>query len=205
MIDLYAAPTSNGLRARIMLEESGLPYELHVVDLTKGEHRSPEFLAMNPDGLIPVMVDRDGPGGASVTLPQSMAIQLYVAEKIGRFMPADPAERAAFWPVLMNASTDVGPALSAVFSVVRSDNPRSPSLGLFETKFKNHMTVWDKMLGDRRYCAGDEVTIADFSLYPVFLRCQQVTPALAEGFPNVDRWAGEIGARPAVARGVKFD
>ena len=129
MIDLYAAPTSNGLRAKVMLEESGLPYALHLVDMANGEHKKPDFLAMNPDGLIPVMVDEDGPGGKPITMPQSTAIQIYVAEKIGKFIPTDPAKRAAFWPILMNAATDVGPALSAVFAIARSSDPHGPSQG----------------------------------------------------------------------------
>src|SRR5690349_4379298 len=109
MIDLYAAGTSNGMRARIALEECGLPYTLHKIDLTKGEHKTPSFLAMNPNGQIPVIVDKDGPGGKPLTLSQSTAILLYAAEKSGKFMPKDPAVRAAALQALMNASTDVTP------------------------------------------------------------------------------------------------
>ena len=94
MIDLYAAGTSNGMRARIALEECGLPYTLNFIDLAKGENKTPQFLAMNPNGQIPVIVDHDGPGGKPVTLSQSTAILLYCAEKSGKFLPKDPAARA---------------------------------------------------------------------------------------------------------------
>jgi glutathione S-transferase len=95
MIDLYAAGTSNGMRARIALEECGLAYTFHPIALDKGEHKTPQFLAMNPNGQIPVIVDRDGPGGKPLTLSQSTAILMYCAEKSGKFMPKDPAARPA--------------------------------------------------------------------------------------------------------------
>ena len=95
MIDLYAAGTSNGMRARMALEECGLPYTFHRIDLTKGEHKTPQFLAMNPFGQIPVLVDSDGPGGKPVTLHQSTAILLYAAEKSGKHLPKDLAARPA--------------------------------------------------------------------------------------------------------------
>src|SRR5258708_8485832 len=109
MIDLYAAGTSNGMRARIALEECGLAYTLHPIDLMKGEQRAANFLAMNPNGQIPVIVDHDGPGGKAVTLSQSTAILLYCAEKSGKFIPKDPAARPAVLQALMNASTDITP------------------------------------------------------------------------------------------------
>src|SRR5205809_8000992 len=93
MIDLYAAGTSNGMRARIGLEECGLAYNFHPLDLGKGEQKSPSFLAMNPNGQIPVIVDSDGPGGKPVTVSQSVAVLLYCAEKSGKFLPKDPAAR----------------------------------------------------------------------------------------------------------------
>src|SRR5512132_1514289 len=125
MIDLYAAATSNGTRARIALEECGLAYKLHPVDLAKGEQKSAAFLAMNPNGQIPVIVDHDGPGGKPVTLSQSTAILLYCAEKSGKFLPQDPAARPAVLQALMNASTDVTPIFGALFGVVRSKEPHA--------------------------------------------------------------------------------
>ena len=113
MIDLYAAGTSNGMRARIALEECGLAYQLHPVALEKGENKTPQFTALNPNAQIPVIVDRDGPGGKELTLSQSSAILIYAGEKSGKFMPKDPAARAAFWQALMSASTDMTPTLGS--------------------------------------------------------------------------------------------
>ena len=114
MIDLYAAGTSNGMRARIALEECGLPYTLHPIDLANGQNRSPEYLALNPVGEIPVIVDSDGPGGGSLTLSQSLAIMVYCAEKVGKFIPTEPALRPAFSQAFMSAATDMGPMLGTI-------------------------------------------------------------------------------------------
>src|SRR2546423_8958562 len=115
MIDLYAAGTSNGMRARIALEECGLKYNWHPIDLGKGENKTPQFLALNPMGQIPVIVDHEGPGGKPVTLSQSTAILIYAAEKSGKFMPKDPAARPAMLQALMSASTDITPTIGTVF------------------------------------------------------------------------------------------
>src|SRR2546430_17733481 len=120
MIDLYAAGTSNGMRARIAVEECGLAYQLHPIDLQKGEHKSPGFLAMNPMGQIPVLIDSEGPGGKPLTLSQSTAILLYCAEKSGKFLPRDPAARAATLQGLISASTVITPMFGALFTVICS-------------------------------------------------------------------------------------
>src|SRR5437016_3066761 len=124
MIDLYAAGTSNGMRARIAVEECGLAYRFHPIDIQKGEQKLPGFLAMNPMGQIPVLVDSEGPGGKPLTLSQSTAILVYCAEKSGRFLPRDPAARAATLQALMSASTDITPMLGALFAVIRPKDKR---------------------------------------------------------------------------------
>jgi GST-like protein len=204
VIDLYAAGTSNGMRARIMLEECGAPYTLHLVDLAKGEHKTPSFLARNPWAMIPVIVDQDGPGGKPVTLSQSVAIMVYLAEKTGKFMPADPAKRAPFWQALMSAASDMGMTLGAIFTVARSKEPHKPSQKLFEDRWHAYLKAWDDTLANQKYCAGDEVTIADFALIGVVGRAKQVAPALVEDYKNVGRWIDEIAARPGVQKGMKF-
>ena len=203
MIDLYAAGTSNGIRARIALEECGLPYTLHPIDLAKNEHKTPEYLAMNPNGQIPVIIDSDGPAGKPLTLSQSMAIIVYCAEKSGKFIPTDPVARPAFSQALMSAATDMGPTLGAIFGIVRSPDPHRPTAEMFEGRWKGYLKVWDTTLGSRRYAAGNEVTIADFALYGIVARTKSVLPAICEGVPNVDRWLAENGARPAVQRAMK--
>ena len=204
MIELYAAGTSNGMRARIALEECGLAYRLNVVDLAKGENRTAQFLAMNPNGQIPVIVDSEGPGGKPVTLSQSAAIVLYAAEKSGKHLPKDPAARPAFLQALMSTCTDVTPSLGAYFGVARSKDPHPPTLELLKSRFRAYLKVWDDTLGRQKYCVGNELTMADFSLYAGYLRARNFEASLAGGFPNLERWAAEIGARPAVTRAVTF-
>jgi GST-like protein len=204
MIDLYAAGTSNGMRARIALEECGLPYTFHPIDLAKGENRTPSYLALNPNAEIPVIVDSDGPGGKKITLSQSVAILEYCAAKAGKFIPTDAAQRPAYLQALASAGTDMGPLLGTIFGIVRSKEPHQSTLQMFEGRWKNYLKVWDTTLSGRPCAAGDTVTIADFALYGTLARAKNVLPAICAGVPNVDRWLGEIGARPAVQRALKF-
>jgi GST-like protein len=204
MIDLYAAGTSNGMRARIALEECGLAYTLHPVALAKGEHKTAAFLAMNPNAQIPVIVDRDGPGGRPLTLSQSTAILLYCAEKAGKYMPRDGAARAAMWQALMSASTDITPVFGALFAVVQSKEPHEPSANLFRERLRYFFKVWDERLAAQKYAAGGEVTIADFSLFAGYARIRGAAPELIAGLPHLERWANEMGARPAIQRALKF-
>jgi GST-like protein len=203
MIDLYAAGTSNGMRARIALEECGLPYTFHPIALDKGEHKTAAFLAMNPNGQIPVIVDRDGPGGKPLTLSQSTAILIYCAEKSGKFMPQNGMARAAMLQALMNASTDVTPIFGAYFALVRSKDPHAPSVQVFKDRLRGLFKVWDDQLGARKYCAGDEVTIADFSLYAGYARMMALAPDIVAGFANVARWGQDMAARPAIQRATR--
>jgi len=206
MIDLYAAGTANGMRARIGLEECGLAYTFHPVDLTKGEQKTPSFLSMNPNGQIPVIVDSEGPGGKPVTVSQSVAVLMYCAEKSGKFLPKDPATRPAFWQALMSATSDMSTMVTAILTLSRSnkDQQHAPALEVFKTMWKNYLTVWDNRLSRQRYAAGSEVTIADFALYGAVGRMKSVQPALLEGYADVGRWVDEIAARPAIQRAMKF-
>jgi GST-like protein len=204
MIDLYAAATSNGMRARIALEECGLPYTLHPVDLGKREHKTPQFLSMNPNGQIPVIVDRDGPGGKPLTLSQSTAILLYCAEKSGKFLPQDPGARAATLQAMMSGSTDVTPLFAAFFLAGLVKESHAPTVQMFRDRVRGLFQVWDAALARSRYCAGDEVTVADFSLYAGYARIKGAAPDIVDGLPQVARWADSMGARPAIQRALKF-
>ena len=204
MIDLYAAGTSNGMRARIALEECGLKYNFHPIALDKGENKTVKFLSLNPNGQIPVIVDSEGPGGKPVTVSQSSAILIYAGEKSGRFMPKDPAARPAFWQALMSASTDITPTIGSIFAVERSREPHAPTADLFKNRFKQYLKVWDGALGRQKYAAGNEMTIADISLYAGWVRIKGASPELCEGLPGLERWAKEMGGRPAMQRATKF-
>jgi GST-like protein len=203
MIDLYAAGTSNGMRARIALEECGLQYNFHPVNLEKGENKTPQFLAMNPVGQIPVMVDSDGPGGKPVTISQSSAILIYAAEKSGKHLPK-PADRPAFLEALMRASTDITPTLGAIFNSSKVKEAHAPTVDMFKDFWKRYLKVWDDLLATRKYAAGSDFTVADISLYAGYYRMSKAIPPLVEGYPNLARWAQEVGARPAIQRALKF-
>jgi glutathione S-transferase len=206
MIDLYAAGTSNGMRARIALEECGLKYNWHPIDLAKGEHKTPQYLALNPMGQIPVIVDHEGPGGQKVTLAQSSAIMVYCAEKSGKFIPKDAARRAAMWEAYMSASTDITPGFGSVNACIRAKDPAPYAAAgdMFKQRLKSIFKVWDDFLAKRKYAAGDELTIADLSLYAGYWRTKGALPELVEGMPNLARWGNEMAARPAIQRATKL-
>jgi GST-like protein len=204
MIDLYAAGTSNGMRARIALEECGLKYNWHPIDLMKGEHKTPQYLAMNPMGQIPVMIDDEG--GRKVTLAQSSAIMMYCAEKAGKFIPKDAAKKAAMLEAYMSASTDITPMFGAVNACVRAKDPAPYAAAgeMFKDRLKGYFKVWNDLLGKRKYAAGDELTIADLSLYAGYWRTKGALPELLGGLPNLERWGNEIAARPGIQKAVKL-
>ena len=206
MIELYAAPTSNSMRARMALEECGLAYTFHPVALEKGEHKTPQFLALNPMGQIPVMVDNEGPGGKKITMAQSSAIMVYCAEKVGKFIPKDPAKKATMLEAYMSASTDITPMFGSVNACVRAKDPAPYAAAgeMFKQRLKGYFKVWDDTLAKRKYAGGDEVTIADFSLYAGYWRTKGAFPELLAGMTQLDRWSGEIAARPAIQRATKL-
>ena len=206
MIDLYAAGTSNGMRARIALEECGLKYNWHPIDLAEGEHKTPQFLALNPMGQIPVMIDNEGPGGKKITMAQSSAIMMYCAEKVGKFIPKDAAKKATMLEAYMSASTDITPMFGAVNACVRAKDPAPYAAAgdMFKQRLKGYFKVWDETLAKRKYAGGDEVTIADFSLYAGYWRTKGAFPELLAGMTQLDRWSAEIAARPAIQRATKL-
>jgi GST-like protein len=204
MIELYSAPTSNGIRAKIMLEECNLAYRLHRIDLGKGENTEPKFLELNPLGLIPVIEDQDGPDGKPVKIAQSVAILLYLAEKCGRFVPKDTSARASFYDVLMNICTDIAMTFSALLAISKADHPSPSSIGILEDRLRQFVRVFGKGFSVREYCAGDEVTIADFALFPVLLRSRQLMPHLSLTDPNIERWMASMSARSGVKKGTDF-
>ena len=202
MIELYLAPTANGLRAAVALEECGLAYTPHKIDLTKGEHRAAEFLKLNPAAQIPVIVDQDGPGGKPLTLSQSGAIILYCAEKSGKFLPKDSARRALALQWFMQAATDVAPASSAIFHLEMVAPEKNEAItNHFRKRLLNFFAVCDARLAGNEYLAG-ELSIADFQLYPNYFARKALIDG-AGGFANLHRWGAAMAARPGVAKGMK--
>ena len=201
MIDLYLSGTANGFRASVALEEAGMPYQLHKIDLAKGEHRKPEYLSINPAGLIPAIVDQDGPGGKPVTVTQSGAIILYAAEKSGRFLPKDPMRHARAWQWFMQGATDVAATSGALFRVENSvPEKNEANTEYFRQRLLGFFAVCDAHLASHEYFA-DEFSIAELMLYPNFaLRKPMIEKA--GGFSNLVRWGASVAARPATQRGM---
>lgn len=202
MIDLYLAGTSNGFRASVALEEGGLPYRIHKIDLAKGESHTPEFLKLNPAGLIPVIVDQDGPGGKPLTLPQSGAIILYVAEKTGRFLPGDPVRRAMAWQWFTQGLSDVAATSGALFRMENSVPEKiAANTDYFKKRLLGFFSVCDAHLAGRDFLA-DEFSVAELMLYPNFALRKPLLDQ-AGGFANLQRWGAAVGSRPGMRKGMK--
>jgi GST-like protein len=202
MIDFYTANSSNGQRVAIMLEECGLPYRLHRLDLMAGDQRKPEFLHINPAGAIPAIVDDDAPGGAPLALAQSGAILLYLAEKTGRFLPSAPARRAQALQWLMQATTDTAAASATIFLLSTFAPDKSEAnLRFFEDRTVKFLRTADARLAGREFLA-DELSVADFALYPI-AAVRRALVDRAGDLPHLVRWMGAMAARPGVARGAQ--
>jgi len=202
MIDLYLAPTANGLRASVALEECGLAYTAHKVDLAQGEQRKPEFLKLNPAGQIPVLTDSDGPGGKPITLAQSGAIILYCAEKTGKLLPKDPRTRALALQWFMQGATDVAPTSGAIFQLEMAAPEKNEAItNHFRKRLVAFFGVCDRQLEGRDFLAG-ELSIADIMLYPNYAARKPLIDA-AGGLANLHRWGTAMAARPTVQKGMK--
>lgn len=201
MIDLYTAATGNGRRPAVMLEECGLPYKLHKIDLAKGEQKKPDFLTLNPAGAIPVIVDRDGPGGQKLVISQSAAILLYLAEKTGKFLPRDAAKRALTYQWLMHVMADQPATSATLFPIANLPDKPASAIALLEDKLVAYFRLADRRLGEAEYLAG-ELTIADLALYPLVDRRREII-AKASRLTHLERWMAALAARSGVSHGMK--
>ncbi len=200
-IALYAFDTPNGRKISVALEEMGLPYRVHVVDITKGEQRQPEFLALSPNGKIPAIVDPHGPAGLPISVFESGAILIYLAEKTGKFLPADPRKRVAAFEWLMFQMGGFGPMPGQVHHFIALANEADRRYGLerFMAETRRLYGVMDQWLSERAFFA-EELSIADFAILGWAWRHERHKVDLAE-FSHVQRWYRAMMARPAVARG----
>ncbi len=201
MIDLYTWSTPNGRKVSIMLEETGLAYRVHKIGISKGDQFKPEFVAINPNSKIPAIIDGDGPGGKQLTLFESGAIVIYLAEKTGKFLPKDPAVRYVVLEWVMFQMGGVGPMFGQVHHFLRAaPEPVPYAIERYARETRRLYGVLDARLGKAEYLAG-EYSIADIATYPWVARHEWHKVALGD-FPNVERWYQTIGARPAMARGM---
>jgi GST-like protein len=202
MIELHTWSTPNGRKVSIMLEEVGLPYSVHPVNIGKDEQFRPEFLAISPNNKIPAIVDPDGPGGKRFALFESGAILIYLGEKTGGFIPKDPATRYTALQWLMFQMGGLGPMLGQTHHFLRAAPEEVPyAIKRYKDETRRLYGVLDKRLGEAEHLAG-EYSIADIASYPWVARHEWHQIELAD-FPNVRRWYDAIGARPAVERGMK--
>ena len=206
MIDLYTAATPNGQKIHILLEETGLEYQDHWVDIDKGQQFSADFLAISPNNKIPAIVDTDGPGGNKIALFESGAILLYLAEKCGQFLPTSPAEHWETVQWLMWQMGGFGPMLGQAhhfnaYAPMRPDG--AVVLPYAQNRYTNEAArlygVLDKRLANQEYVVAGQYTIADMAIFP-WCRLHERQRQDINDFPNVLRWFNLIAARPAVAR-----
>ena len=202
MIDVYAWSTMNARKIYIMLEETGLPYRIHPVNITKGEQFKPEFLAISPNNKTPAIIDRDGPGGGDYSLFESGAILMYLAEKSGKLWPADMRQRYTVIQWLMFQMGGVGPMFGQANYFYRLEEKNLQAIDRFKKEALRLYNVLNQALGEREYLAG-EYSLADIATYPWVGRHEGHHVKLEE-FPHVKRWFDKLSQRPAVQRGMEI-
>ena len=201
MIDLYSWKTSNGKKASIMLEECGLDYNIHPINIGQDDQFTAEYTAINPNSKIPAIIDQDGPGGQPYTVIESGAILMYLAEKAGKFMPTEMAARYDVIQWLMFQMGGIGPIFGQVHHFKRAAKEQVPyAINRYYTECRRLYGVLDARLEGREYLAGD-LSIADFATLPWVFRFDWQEVDLAD-FSNVKRWYDNLMARPALARGM---
>jgi GST-like protein len=202
MIQLYTWGTPNGKKVSIMLEEIDMPYEVHPINIGQGDQMKPEYLAINPNNKIPSIIDPDGPGGKPFTLFESGAILMYLAEKSGKFWPADMRQHYTVIQWLMFQMGGVGPMFGQANYFYRLEEKNPQAIDRFKKEALRLYNVLNQALGEREYLAG-EYSIADIATYPWVGRHEGHQVKL-EDFPHVKRWFDTISARPAVQRGMEI-
>ncbi len=198
MIDLYTAPTPNGHKASCTLEELGLTYDTHVVDISSGDQHAPEFRALNPNGRIPVIVDRDA---ADFVVFESGAIMLYLAEKTGSLLPADARGRSRVVQWLMFQMSGIGPMMGQANVFYRYFPEKiQPAIDRYQHEARRLFEVLDTRLGESEWLA-DDYSIADIANW-CWVRTYKWSGVSRDGLENLDRWLGVLNQRPGLQRGV---
>ncbi|AVO35603.1 glutathione S-transferase N-terminal domain-containing protein [Ottowia oryzae] len=202
MIDVYSWPTPNGHKVHIMLEECGLPYQTHAINIGRGDQFQPDFLKISPNNKIPAIVDSDGPDGQPIALFESGAILLYLATKVGRFLPQDVRQRYDVLQWLMFQMGGVGPMLGQAHHFRIYAPEKIPyAVDRYTNEARRLYGVMNEQI--RRtgaYIAGPDYSIADIAIYP-WLRSWQNQGIDWADFPQLKDWFDRVGARPSVRRG----
>jgi GST-like protein len=199
MIDLYTAPTPNGWKASVTLEELGLRYEIHAVNLAKNEQKEPWFLAINPNGRIPAIIDRDC---GDLAVFESGAIMIHLAEKTGRLLPRDAAARARVLSWLMFQMGGVGPMMGQANVFFRYFPEKiQPAIDRYQNESRRLFEVLDRRLGESEWLA-DDFSIADIANW-CWVRTYKWSGVSIDGLANLQRWLDAMKERPACRRGVE--
>jgi GST-like protein len=202
MIDLYTWGTPNGRKVSIMLEECGLPYRVHAINIGKNDQFTQEFIALNPNSKIPAILDSEGPDGKPISMFESGAILLYLAGKTGKFLPSSVRGKYDALQWLMFQMGGVGPMIGQAHHFLRAAPEKVPyGMERYSKETRRLYGVLDRHLAKTPYLAAGEYGVADMATYPWIARHEWHQVELAE-FPNVKRWFDTIGARPAVVRGM---
>lgn len=205
-IDLYYWPTPNGWKISIALEEMGLPYTLHLINIGKGDQFAPEFLKLSPNNRMPAIIDHDGPDGAPISIFESGAILQYLARKTGKFYGKTERDRIAVDQWLMWQMGGVGPMAGQAHHFLKYAPSMEPpnDLPYAKDRYRNEVSrlyrVLDTQLGKHRYVAGDFYSIADMALWG-WVSLWEGQQQTLDDKPNLKRWLDELSARPAVQRG----
>lgn len=203
MIEVYSWATPNGHKVHIMLEECGLPYRVHAIDIGAGDQFKPEFLAISPNNKIPAITDPDGPDGQPLSLFESGAILLYLAGKTGKFLPTSIRGKYEVLQWLMFQMGSVGPMLGQThhFRIYAPEKLEYP-INRYTNEARRLYGVMNRQLARHKYIAGSEYSIADIAIFP-WLRSWRNQGIDWADYPHLKGWFDEIGARPAVQRGVE--
>lgn len=202
-IELYYWPTPNGWKITMFLEEVGLPYEVKPVDITSGDQFEEGFLEISPNNKMPAIVDPDGPDGESISVFESGAILIYLAEKTGSFLPETPREKYRVLEWLMFQMGSVGPMLGQTHHFRKYAPERIEyAIDRYTNEAARIYGVIDRRLSKSEYVAGDEYTIADIAIYP-WLVSHEAQGQDMNDFPNLHRWFESVGSRPAVRRALE--
>ena len=197
MIDLYTFTTPNGRKASIMLEEVELPYNVHKIDITKGDQFTAEFVAINPNSKIPAIIDQD----TGIAVFESGAILIYLAEKVGKLLPTDDKERFQVLSWLMLQIGSVGPMFGQLNHFKKFAPEKIPyAIERYEKETLRLYSVLDKQLAEREFICGD-YSIADIATYP-WVAIHEWQGLTLDSHPNLKRWVETVQQRPAVERGM---
>ncbi len=201
MLDIYAFATPNSIKVPIALEELGLDYTLHPVNVRRGEQKAPAFLALNPNGKVPVLIDENASGGRLV-LTESAAILVHLAERTGQLLPQSGAGRALVFEQLFFHASGLGPAFGqSGFFQRQAAQPQTLAIERFSAETARTLAVLDGVLAERPFVAGSEFTIADIAHFGWLWRREFACVSL-EDAPHVARWFDIVSRRPAVERAI---